>query len=155
MGHLFFDTSALVKRYCEETGTDVVDELVESQQTTVVLTSLSVIESVSAFRRKYNTGDVSRSVVNELIADFFREALSEFLLMSMEESLFEHSFELILEDDLRTLDSLQLSAAVSVSEQVDELTFVCADDELVEVAEARGLDTFNPNTDDELDGIVD
>lgn len=146
MGHLFFDTSALVKRYCEETGTKVVDELVESQETTVVLTSLSVIESVSAFRRKYNTGDVSRDVVNELIADFFREALSEFLLLSMEESLFEHSFELILEDDLRTLDSLQLSAAIEVSNQLDELTFVCADEDLVEIGAKRGLDTLNPST---------
>lgn len=144
MEHLFFDTSALVKRYCDETGTEVVDELIESEETTVVLTSLSVIESVSAFRRKYNTDDVSREVVNELIASFFREALSEFLLLPMEESLFEDSFELILEDDLRTLDSLQLSAALALTDEIEDLTFVCADGDLVTVGEKRALDSLDP-----------
>lgn len=120
-----------------------------------MLTSLSVIESVSAFKRKYNTDDVSRTIVNELIADFFREALSEFLLLSMEESLFEHSFELILEDDLRTLDSLQLSAAMSVSHQINDVTFVCADEDLLEVGVERGLDTLNPNSVDDPHELIE
>lgn len=36
---LFFDTSALVKRYAEEEGTDVVDELIEASDESVVITS--------------------------------------------------------------------------------------------------------------------
>jgi predicted nucleic acid-binding protein len=121
-----------------------VDELIESEETTVVLTSLSVIESVSAFRRKYNTGDVSREVVTKLIASFFREALSDFLLLPMEESLFEDSFEQILEDDLRTLDSLQLSAALALTDEIEDVTFVCADADLVTIGEKRALDTLDP-----------
>ena len=57
---LFFDTSALVKRYYEETGTDTVDELIEDNRT-VVITSLTIIETVSAFRRKYNRGGFART----------------------------------------------------------------------------------------------
>lgn len=53
MSLLFFDTSALVKRYSTEPGTEEVDALIESDDT-VVISSLSIIETVSAFRRKYN-----------------------------------------------------------------------------------------------------
>lgn len=47
MPRLFFDTSALVKRYYEE-GSETVDELVEAEGNEVVITSLSVVETASA-----------------------------------------------------------------------------------------------------------
>jgi predicted nucleic acid-binding protein len=145
MRNLFFDTSALVKRYYDEPGTEFVDSLITDDDTKVVLTSIAVIETVSAFRRKYNRDDISDGVLNELLASFFEEALSEFLILPTEESLLINSFELVLEDDLRTLDSLQLSAALSVSENVEDLVFVSADKELVDVAESNGLNAVNPD----------
>lgn len=148
MEHLFFDTSALVKHYYDEPGTEVVDHLIKSEDTKVVLTAIAVIETVSAFRRKYNRDDISEEVVDKLITAFFDEALSSFLIVSTEEALFTHSFNLILEDDLRTLDSLQLSAALTVSEEVEDIAFVSADKELVSVADGKGLETINPDTAD-------
>jgi predicted nucleic acid-binding protein len=145
MQNLFFDTSALVKRYYEEPGTEFVDSLVTDDDTKVVLTSIAVVETVSAFRRKYNREDIGDDVLDELLASFFDEALSDFLILPTEESLLVNSFELVLDNDLRTLDSLQLSAALSVSENVEELVFVSADKELVSVAENKGLQTKNPD----------
>lgn len=58
---LFFDTSALVKRYAEEEGTTVVDELIEQRDETVVITSLAVVEMTSAFRRKYNRDEITEA----------------------------------------------------------------------------------------------
>lgn len=52
MQNLFFDTSALVKRYYDEPGTETVDRLIEIEETKVVVTAITVIEVVSAFRRK-------------------------------------------------------------------------------------------------------
>lgn len=154
MRSLFFDTSALVKRYYDEPGTGTVDRLIESNGTKVVVTAITAIEVVSAFRRKYNRDDIPEKVVDELLAAFFDEALSDFLIVTTEEALFTHSFDLILEDDLRTLDSLQLSAALAVSEEVDNLVFASADRELVSVANDRGLETVNPDTDD-FDTVMD
>jgi predicted nucleic acid-binding protein len=145
MQNLFFDTSALGKRYYDEPGTEFVDSLVTDDDTKVVLTSIAVIETVSAFRRKYNRDGISDNLLDDLLASFFEEALSEFLILPTEESLLGNSFELVLEDDLRTLDSLQLSAALSVSENVEDFAFVGADKELVSVAESRGLETINPD----------
>ena len=145
MQNLFFDTSALVKRYYDEPGTEFVDSLVTDDDTKVVLTSIAVIETVSAFRRKYNRDGISDNLLDDLLASFFEKALSEFLILPTEESLLGNSFELVLEDDLRTLDSLQLSAALSVSENVEDFAFVGADKELVSVAESKGLETINPD----------
>lgn len=143
MRHLFFDTSALVKRYYDEPGTELVDSLVTDDDTKVILTSIAVIETVSAFRRKYNREDIGDAVLDDLLASFFEEALSDFPILPTEESLLANSFDLVLNDDLRTLDSLQLSAAVSVSKDVEDMVFVCADGELVSVAKSKGLDTIN------------
>lgn len=52
MQNIFFDTSALVKRYYDEPGTETVDHLVESGETKIVVTAITAIEIVSAFRRK-------------------------------------------------------------------------------------------------------
>lgn len=147
MQNFFFDTSALVKRYYDETGTETVDSLIESGDTKVILTANTVIETVSAFRRKYNREDLSENVVDQLLTSFFDEALSNFLIVPTKEALFTHSFGLILEDDLRTLDSLQLSAALAVAEEVENLTFVCADQQLISVADTRGLEAINPDVD--------
>jgi len=142
---LFFDTSALVKRYYEEPGTETVDELLEDDRT-VVISSLAVIETLSAFRRKYNRGEIGENDMNALLASFFREALDDFVIVPMDESIQQFSFDLILEDDLRTLDSLQLSAALSTSGEDIEVVFVSADRELVSVADNWGLGTVVPSS---------
>lgn len=140
----FFDTSALVKRYHDEPGTQRVDKLLDNPDSEILISSLTVVESVSAFRRTYNRGAVSESEMEQLIGVFFREALDDFVIIPMEESFFEFSFDLVLEDDLRTLDSLQLSTARSLARELDALTFVTADRTLAESGEAHGLDTIVP-----------
>lgn len=141
---LFFDTSALVKRYADEAGTETVDQLVDGSEETIVVTSLSVIEIASAFRRKYNRGEITETQRDGLLVSFFEEATDRFVLVPVDEQMFENAFDLVLEDDLRTLDSLQLAAAVSLPTPNPEITFVCADKDLIEIAAHQGLSTNNP-----------
>jgi predicted nucleic acid-binding protein len=82
--------------------------------------------------------------MNTLLAAFFEEALDEFHILPLEESFLEFSFDLVLDDNLRTLDSLQLSAAISLTETSEPIRFVCADERLLEIAEQYGLKTTNP-----------
>jgi predicted nucleic acid-binding protein len=142
MEYLFFDTSALVKRYYEEDGSENVDELIEDEDSTVVITSLSIIEATSAFRRKYNQGEIEQDRMDQLLSTFFEEAIDEFVIVPIEESFMKYSFDLILTEDLRTLDSLQLSAALTVNQE--NLKFISADKKLNAVAEEQGLKTHNP-----------
>ncbi len=141
---LFFDTSALIKRYADERGTQTVDQLIETPENTIIITSLSVIEIASAFRRKYNRGDITKEKRDNLLVSFFEEATERFTVIPVDERIFESAFALVLDDDLRTLDSLQLAAAVSLPTPNPDITFVCADKELVDVAAQHGLATNNP-----------
>ena len=141
---LFFDTSALVKRYADETGTRTVDQLIETPENTVIITSLSVIEIASAFRRKSNRGDISDKRRDALLGSFFEEATERFTVIPVDEGIFETAFDLVLDDDLRTLDSLQLAAALSLPTPNPDLTFVCADTTLIDIAQQHGLSTNNP-----------
>lgn len=140
----FFDTSALVKRYAPEAGTETVDQLVESGDSHVVITSLAVVEATSAARRKFNQGTFSERDVEDLLATFYSEALSTFEIVPMDEAAMALSFDLILEHDLRTLDSVQLSSALILEDSYDDLVFVCSDRELLDVADGCGLPTLDP-----------
>ena len=143
MSNLFFDTSALVKRYHDEPGTETVDALIEGGDG-IVISSLAIVETASAFRRKYNRGHVEKESMEQLLAAFFQEALEDFQIIPMEESIVQFSFDLVLDDDLRTLDSLQLAAALSIGADGENVTFVSADMELISIAESRGLAALNP-----------
>jgi predicted nucleic acid-binding protein len=142
MEYLFFDTSALVKRYYEEDGSENVDELIEDEDSTVIITSLSIIEATSAFRRKHNRGEIEQERMNRLLSTFFEEAIEDFVIVPIEESFMKYSFSLILAEDLRTLDGLQLSAAITVNQE--NLKFISADKKLNEVAKEQELETHNP-----------
>ncbi len=83
--------------------------------------------------------------MNSLLNAFFVEALESFHILPLEESIVQFSFDLVLRDDLRTLDSLQLSAALSIDPGQETVTFVSADSELVSVAQKHDLDTIHPD----------
>jgi predicted nucleic acid-binding protein len=141
----FFDTSALVKRFHDEKGTEQVDEIITDEDNEVIVSSLLIVETLSAFRRKHNRSEISKSEMTELVSTFFKEALEKYVIVPMEESLLTFSFDLVLENDLRTLDSLQLSAGLSLDEDLDGMVFVTADGDLAAVASNRGLDTVVPS----------
>jgi predicted nucleic acid-binding protein len=48
MGRYFFDTSALVKRYHEEQGTDAIDALFAVADSSFVISRLGIVEMVLA-----------------------------------------------------------------------------------------------------------
>lgn len=144
MTYVFFDTSALVKRYYPEEGTETVDDIIEKSDTDVVITTLSVVEAASAFRRKYNRGEIERGRMEDLLAAFFTEALEKFLLVPLDDVPLGDSLDLVLEDDLRTLDSIQLAAALDLAEEFHAFRFVCADEDLADVENEYGLDTVVP-----------
>lgn len=119
MTSYFFDTSALVKRFHDESGTETVDQIITDEDNEVIVSSLLIVETLSAFRRMYNREEISESEMKELTSTFFNEALESYVIVPMEESLLTFSFDLVLEDDLRTLDSLQLSAGLSLDDDLD------------------------------------
>ena len=149
MTYYFFDSSALIKRYHAEIGTDKIDEIIEQQNNEIIISSLALSEVTSAFNRKKHEGKINPDLFTDILIEFYREVLDKFTMISLDDSLLSQSMELILNRNLRTLDSLQLSAALSIFQILVEtkFVFVCADKKLIEAAKQEGLETLNPEID--------
>ena len=99
--------------------------------------------------RKKNEGKIQPDLFVDVLIEFYQEVLDKFTVISLDDSLLSRSIELILNRNLRTLGSLQLSVALSVFDLISEMKFifVCADNKLIEAAKQEGLETLNPELD--------
>ena len=135
----FFDTSALIKNYIEEIGSDYVSGLMDGA-VKIFVSSITIIECYSTLRRilleKLITEDDYLHLKNEIAYDFDFFNKIEF------ENITEKCEQLIDVYQLKTLDSIQLAASLTVSEEIDN--FVCCDVNLLNAAARENLDILNP-----------
>jgi predicted nucleic acid-binding protein len=137
-----FDTSALVKRYHLEPGSDKVDEIFEDTDNVLIISELALVEVTSALLRKRNQGEITASAMENALAQFARDVLSELIVADLTSDLVHRAREMVLKHNLRTLDALQLAFALEF--QVLKPTFVCADAKLRDAAQAAGITTLDP-----------
>ncbi len=135
---LYLDTSALVKLYAEEEGSELVRQGVRASA--LIATSLmSYAEMRSALARKSRSREISRAVFAKCKKEFDRDWLRLHRL-PVDEPLVRKAGELAEEHALRALDALHLATADSLQTALrDAVTFACFDGTLNRAAEARGL----------------
>jgi predicted nucleic acid-binding protein len=66
----FLDTSALVKRYHQEVGTNVIDKIFGEEDKELFISDLSIIEFHSVIALKVRTREISRDAFSHLIGLF-------------------------------------------------------------------------------------
>mgnify|MGYP001610633573 CR=1 FL=1 len=137
---LYFDTSALIKKYISEVGSENVDKLLFSA-TKVYISSIGEIESVSAFRRLLLEKEISpneyHSMKKEVIQDFLY-----FGVINISIDIKKLSIKVIDKYQLKSLDSIHLGTAISIKNEIDY--FVSCDKKLLNVAKKEGLKVVNP-----------
>ncbi len=140
----FIDTSALVKLYHEEEGTDLLDERVSADGSVIVISELSRIELLSALARKVRIGELIQLQFTETV-DLFESDLSSFEVIRLSDEVRTGAIELIknyaVSVGLRTLDSLQLSAAIEAAKS-SEIIFVVSDKKLAEAANSQNINVW-------------
>jgi uncharacterized protein len=129
---LYLDSSALVKRYIDEEGSELV------------LATMDEADTWSACRIGYV--ETMRAVA---LADG-RKAAAEFEadwpaleVVEVDADLVRHAAELTLSADLRSLDALHLAAALRLPGE--ELVLTTWDARLHQAARDRGLETVPPS----------
>ena len=137
MAFFLFDSSALVKRYHLEPGSDKVGEIFKNPDNILVISELALVEVTSALLRKRNRGEITTSAMENALAQFARDVLSELIVSELTSALVRRARELVLKYNLRTLDALQLAFALEF--QALRPTFVCADARLRDAARAAGM----------------
>ena len=147
MKYYYFDSSALVKRYAPEKGTQKVDAIFQEKDRVLILANIGIVEIYSALSKKKREKEIADEDFAFAIAKFeedIKEKIFQFL--ELDNSHILKSKNLLLKHDtLRTYDALHLSLVLDL--KVLKVTLVSSDQILNETAIAEGITTINPEKD--------
>ena len=136
----FLNTSAIVKRYHKEIGSDVLDRVFKLKAGFV--TSLwTVLEFVVAFSFMVRRKELSRETFNTVISLFLKEVLDMFIVTSVNDELIASATLMATKHPLPSADCLQLASVESLSSALrlvkERVVLVCSDKELCKAAKKR------------------
>ena len=135
---VFFDTSALIKRYLAEAGSDIVVEL-WSNATLCVVSQLLYAEMIATFARKRREEPGDAAAIDER-QQAFRTDFQTLTRIGLEDDVHRLVDLLLDRHPLRGADTVHLASAMLVRDVLNEqVTFACADIKLVTAARAEGL----------------
>ena len=152
MAVYYLDTSALVKRYIEETGSSFTRDLVSDNL--VCTSALSEVETVSALLRRFRECLLAAGEV-ELILATAAFDLVEYFVLAVDSEALADAVTLLRSSSiaLRSLDAIhiataRLAFAGAQRRGLSVGSLVSADRRMLEAASALGLPTLNPEATD-------
>jgi predicted nucleic acid-binding protein len=140
----FIDTSALFKRYQVEEGTEKICQIIENKDQSVFISSITIIEVISNLKRLFEIDKITTEEQFQFQRSFFYRDIDNFgiTVLDITPEDIIRADNLILKKYMKPVDSIQLAIALNLP--ADNLTFVCADQNLCEIAKAEGLLILNP-----------
>jgi uncharacterized protein len=143
----YLETSALVKLYVLEPGTDRLLQLASNlSENRLAVLAISPVEVRSAIRRRERAGDIDSKTAG-LILDRLRQHLeARFLRQALNDTVLDGALEMIDRYALRAYDAIQLAGclALRTAAGTDLPTFVCSDRQLLEAARSELLSVLDP-----------
>lgn len=151
MAGYFLDTSAIVKRYVQETGTGWIRGLVRrGAPDPVYLSRATLVEVTSAIARRSRGGSVSAARAGAILIRFRQHFAARYVTVEITLSLWEAAARLAEAHGLRAYDAVQLATALDIDERsrasgLGPVMLISADRELNAAAQAEGLSVDDPN----------
>lgn len=135
---VFFDTSAMVKRYIAEPDSAAMGEL-WTTASLIAASQLLYAEMAATFARKLREEPRNAGMLGQL-QQAFRSDFQTMTRIAIDDDLHRHVDDILERHPLRGADAVHLASALLVREVLKEqVTFACADLRLVEAARAEGL----------------
>ncbi len=147
----FFDTSALVKRYVNETGSAWVDDLTDlAAGNDIYILRMTEVEVTSAVTRRRRGGTLSVTAAATVLAQFRQDLANEYQVVEVTPAILAAAVPLVETHGLRAYDAVQFAAASAlnayrVALSLSDLILVSADQELNAAAATAGLTVEDPN----------
>ncbi len=151
MSVYFCDSSAIVKRYVAEQGTAWLTGITDpAAGNRVYVAAITGAEVVAALARKRRGQHLSTNDAATAMTRFRHDYENEFLIVEVAAALIGSAMSLADTHSLRGYDAVQLAAAIQTQQRrnargAPALTFITADDDLLDAGAAEGLVTDNPN----------
>ena len=148
MSIYYVDTSALVKKYRTERGTDVVAELFGDRVgTDVLLTSyLTVLEFTSVATRVLRGRGITRRAYQVMMGSLSKDLVDVIQLQSVTDNVVSDAIKLSLDHALRAADAVHLATALGIRNVFpgEPCYFVASDAKLNAVSDEIGLVVLDP-----------
>lgn len=149
---VFWDASALAKRYTEESGRDTVDALfANATASQMVATPWTYAETYSILLRRYNGGVLDRRTFTGAVTLLQAEVVHDpdFRLLTIADATVFASLALMRAHNINAVDAALLAAYLGASQISSAATpglLVTADQRFERAARAERLPTLNPQT---------
>lgn len=151
MSVYFFDSSAIVKHYVDEVGSDYVKNLIDSKnKNTIFVSRITKVEVTAVFARQLKARRLTQSYVDNAVQVFHHHFTSKYFVVEVTKDLLDRAASLAIKHALRGYDAVQLEAVLEVaneriSQGLPPIVLVSADIELNEAAMLERLLVENPN----------
>ena len=140
---IFMDTSAWVKYFIEEDGTEEIQKFIlnESDAKTNVFSASAVTyaEMLATLRRSFGGRRVTEDEYNQAVIAF-KEQWENIDIPEVNDALIEQSGALAQKYSLKGCDAFQLASALTIPADI----FVNSDDDLYNAARDSGLTVWDP-----------
>ncbi len=145
MNSYYVDTSALVKIYHREAGTDAMLTLYHGTDT-LLISELAKIELLSTVYRKYREHSITHETLEAVIQKFEDDIDQRYELVKFSSLVIDEAWNLLRSvaetRGLKALDSLQMTFFKTYCDQTT--IFACADTSLKKLVKEEGFQTFVP-----------
>jgi uncharacterized protein len=142
----FLDSTAFVKLFVQEAGTDAIIRLMEATEDNRKLISAGTpLEVYAALRRRERVGGIAHED-GEAARNILRVEAARMVQQPLNPAVLEAARQVLDRHELRSAEALQLGAAVVAREMFQgiEVVFVSADLRLLEAARGERFETLNP-----------
>lgn len=157
MAVFYLDTSALVKRYWPEQGTELVDRLIDARTADdrFITSYLTILEVTSAAHRLIGSDRLPPGVVHEILGRFRRDLQEHFGVWPLDERILDDAVRVVGQYRLRSADAIHLATALAMAlvDRGSQAVLVSADRELCAAAESAGLRVVDPLRSDALNHL--
>ncbi len=113
--HFYIDTSALIKRYWSETGTDFMNHLYRLKQKdniNLYTAKHTISEFASVAMRLMRENQFTKEEANGYVTTFLFESTNALSFINLNDSIFYRSIDMVRKHSLKAADALHLSAAL-------------------------------------------
>ena len=156
----YLDSSALVKNYIPERGTEVLEALFERSQNheSFAASILTFVEANATFRRLLKGGSITSTFTRNVILQLDYDFRSFSYSLPVNDEIIASSLRVVATHALRAGDAILLASVLEVQalcRATDQpLIVLSSDKELLAACQAEGIRTLNPEDSDAMDSLL-
>jgi len=143
----YLETSALVKLYVLEPGTDRLLEIVSNvSENRLAVLVLSPVEARSAIRRRERAGDIDANAATLILDRLQQHTETRFVRQVVNDTVLDGALEMIDRYALRAYEAVQLAGCLALKGAggMEVPTFVCSDQQLLKAARSELFPILDP-----------